>query len=264
MFNQNVEKFLIWIGITLLGFIIAKLSFIKINCPNLTKKSWITKLINFKENSDGSLYFQITQARLSNFHRVYDYLETTRSSLLIFFLANVNSRIHLDDISQLYLLLALFWIPIFGFIGELKGMGFSISPGSIKNLSLQAKIVLVLLIMTMLALMGFNGYLAYYEKILPYYLTGIIAIPTIYFALYKYYLSSSDGKWHIHHWFIGFYFCLCTRFDHWICNTFFMIFYSVFLQGSLAYGLTPIITAVTPSDMLYSDYVWTGDLYYDS
>lgn len=253
MFNIEVGKFLIWLGISFLGFVITKLSLFQIPLPFIKPGSWITTWMNLEE-IDGRMYLQLNHESFNHFHTVYDYLETLRSSLLIYFISDVSNRIHLDDPLQLLLLPVLIWSPIFGSISLIKGMDYSISPSSLKHLSPQAKVSLALLGLLLTGLTGFHCYLAYIENILPYYLAGIITVPLLYYGLYRVYLKYNGGYWHIHHWFIGFYLCLCTRFDNWISNFFFMVFYSVFLQGALAFGVTPIITA--PDVMMTTSKDW--------
>jgi hypothetical protein len=135
-------------------------------------------------------------------------------------------------------------IPVFGFIGDIKGMQFCISWSSLHNLTLQAMTTIILLITGLLSLVGYYIYLAYLDNIIGYYLVGMVAMPLFYAVIYWLYLkeSSSGGKWHVHHWWIGFYFSLLSRFDTVISNIAFMCFYGVFLQGALTYGVTPIIT----------------------
>ena len=74
--KDTVLKFVGWIGVNILGILIAKLSFRRIDCPNLANNPWFNSWLTFYEDdATGVKYFQIKYEYKSPYEKVLSYIQ---------------------------------------------------------------------------------------------------------------------------------------------------------------------------------------------
>lgn len=140
-------------------------------------------------------------------------------------------------------LLGYLSIPVFGLLGQIRGMSFSVVPNFWSRLSIQAKCTCVALVCYLTWILLWQLWLSYRCDELVEYVFWILFVPMVYYLIYKYWIQGSGRLWHVHHWFIGYYWSGIVRYSNSGGGLLFlmMIFWGVFLEGSIYYGATPII-----------------------
>lgn len=228
-----VFKFIIWLVFNTLGYCFVKLSLKKCIVP----KKLVPEISDVILLEDGN-QFDIGHDTKTDMQWINDILITIKLAMCQFYFANVMDRIdYYDPFQLIYIPLLITTIFLFGFMGEVKGMQTSCSPGSIKHWPLMSKIVYILVTIVLLAGLGYQIYLSYQTKIIFWYLISLVTTVLFYVALYS---GFSCNEIHIHHWFIGYMLCYYFRFDDVVSNCFYVILYGIFLQGSVSYGITSI------------------------
>lgn len=216
-------------ALTLLGISIGYLSFTPIRVP-AKYLSWFNEHFNLVDNT-----LVITR---ETFNRLQIFHYTLLSSLLILIMqcyGNCSER--------LFPALGMLSFPIFGFLGQVKGMQFSVTPNFWHGLSPIAKRTLVGLLLFFSLFISYQFYLAWLANEVLKYSILVTGVPLLYWAVFKFYLIIGDTNWHIHHWFIGYYGALVSRYDSILSNFVFAVLWGVFLEGVMTYGIIPIIHA---------------------
>ncbi len=213
---------------TVLGLITTQLSFSKIKVP--ASLLFLNKWIVIKGE-----YFQITYTPKTWQQQVVNCIRVLHYTLIVYYWGNVVER----DFSLWYCFLGLVVIPVFGTIQEIRGLEhFSLDPNSLKHLTPIGKVYLGILATMLPSILGYHFWLAKENSILEEYTLGIFGLIGMYIILYWLLRrETGDSSWHIHHWFIGYFYCLVCRFDCTSSKVLFCVFYSVFMQGSQVYYL---------------------------
>lgn len=167
----------------------------------------------------------------------------------MFYFGDIVSRFQTANDFLPYVAITAVVIPFFGCLARVKGLDLWISPDGIKHLTCASKIALGVLICTLGVLLAFHAHLAWQHHILGWYAAATFAIPLIYVGLYWLYLKHTNAPyWHVHHWWTGFYCALLFRFNHPVSKCAFAVSYAVYVQGAIAFGVTPIITGPGSED----------------
>lgn len=252
----------IWLTIHYVGLGIGYLSTRKIICNNIGNNPKFNSWIIFNTDNEGNKFFKIWVSYMTKQDRVVYLIHTLWVSLIMFAYGNIPNKMN-SFFDLFYLIPIYLMIPLFGFLGQVKALSnFSISPDYIRNMPLAGKITFTLLALLCTSLVSYHFYLAYLANELIYYILGVVFIPLFYTYLYKFWLQNyyadynnshaiigydddeqqvEKPNWHIHHWFVGFYFSLLFRYDTLVSQLAFSIFYGVFLEGAWIEGPLPII-----------------------
>lgn len=230
-----VFKFLIWIGVTAIGYIMAKISLAICIVP----KQLLPIAQEFVLLEDGN-EFDISHDNKTDIEWVTNILLTIKLAMCQFYFSDIMNRIDYNDPYQfIYIGLMITTIYMFGFMCQVKGMQTSCSPNSIKNWPLISKIVYGCVTIILIAGLSYEINLAYQDKTIVFYLLSLLVIAIFYIIMYCIFLRKNTII-HIHHWFIGYMLCYYFRHNTIVSNVFFSILYSIFLQGSVSFGLIPI------------------------
>lgn len=232
--NIEVFKFITWISIGLCGYYLGNLYLkIKLHLPSFCNCCLLL-------TNDNVCYLEFHNKSKIQF--VQDMTSFILYSSIYFYYSDIISRIDYDNSYKLfYIILYFFTILIFGIFGKIKGMQTSWSMNSMSDWPITSIIVYSIVAIIIIILFGYHFYLAYKQNILFYYILSIIAIISYYIFVYYYYVILDEQHTiHIHHWFIGHIGCLFFRFDNIISNISFIIFYGIFTQGVVNYGMTNI------------------------
>lgn len=235
---------LLWLGITLFGVGMTWVSRKRIYIHDHT---WWGRWFLIHQDS-GRWYLQISFDDLGHQGTFVNYQLIFYLTLLMAAYGNMSSKLLGDDGGAVvgfrwWHLLGYLSIPIFGLLGQVRGMEFSVVPGFWSRLSLQAKCACVLLVCFLSCVLSWQLWLAYCDHMVWGYLFGLIVVPLVYYVVYQSWVKSSGHSWHVHHWFIGYYWSGVVRYGdpYGISMFLMMIFWGVFLEGSIYYGATPII-----------------------
>lgn len=231
---------IVWLGVTIFGIGITWLSRNRIYIPH-NEVEWWSQWINLQEDPvKKRWYVKISFDDLGRQGTFVNYQLIFYLTLLMAAYGNMESK--LLELSWWHLL-GYLSIPIFGLMGEIKGMQFSVVPNFWSSLSIQAKCGCVILVCFLSSILSWQIWLAYLNDSILGYVFGLIIVPIVYYLVYKFWVKSSGRSWHIHHWFIGYYCSGIVRYEdpYGISLFLMMIFWGVFLEGSIYYGATPII-----------------------
>jgi len=134
--------------------------------------------------------------------------------------------------------LGLLSFPIFGYTAQIRALQFSITPYFWYKLSIIAKLFIAILFGLFSTIVLYQIYLS---KINGELIITIISTIPIMFYITNYYYLLESPKWHSYHWFIGYYMCIIARYDTFISNLIFSIFWGIFLEGAFTFGIIPIL-----------------------
>jgi len=165
---------------------------------------------------------------------------------VLFILISLTMYAYGNAFDRSFPLWGLLSLPIFGFLGQVKVLEcFVVTPDFFKNfdkLPPSTKSV-VMGVGGFIALQFFYQFmLAWYESELLSYLALISFVPFLYITSYQYYLPEHLTNIHVHHWFVGFYMTLISRYDTYVSNAVFTIFWGICMEGALTEGIIPILT----------------------
>lgn len=262
MFTTPIT-FLFWVATNVIGI---GIYYLGVRPFNVSKKTYerFNKYITFCYNEDNDQYFfEITHYNLTRPQQVVNMIVFVMLMMNSFYYANVNERF--NDWSDLWYLFYMLFVVVFGLIEEIKMGAVCLDPKDLKHLTLKQKIFLGCLSVLILTLVGYHIWLATFTNYLWWYISALVVVPSLYVAMYIYLLrgllkdkpkfiddyesderSESEANkykvgFHIHHWFVGFACSLFFRFDTFISKSAFLLFYSVFIQGALSFGIVSIL-----------------------
>ena len=242
------DAYLVWIGLTYLGALLAKITFWRIYWNEFSDSwlaSWLATWLVFQQDDLGNWYFQIKPSDMLPVQQVWDLLLLGVHASITFYYGNWVNRME-DEADLVYLVPYMLTIPIIGIIGQIKGMNYTINPEGLKSPSLPVKISLTGLCGLFVGLLWYHCQLAVAEGMIGYYLMGTFGIPMVYYGAYIYVKTRGMRPyWHFHYWFIGWYFSTMYRFDTVVSKVFSAILYGVFVQGTMLCGLSPVLSQPT-------------------
>ena len=242
-YNISVFKFMIWVSISALGYIIANICLIPIPCINPCYKCW-DKCIYLPKKK-----FILGHQKKTSYEWYRNISYTILFSILIYFISDLENRIEFDYELLILPLISFGTIPVYGVISQMTCLESSISKSSCKNYTGVQICAYTLVGCIIGATYGYQIYLSYLDKTIFYYILSQIVIVLYYIIMwYKYVKESINATIHIHHWFLSFGCCLLFRYNTIITNIMFSIMFGIFLEGSVCYGLVDIFKdKVTPS-----------------
>lgn len=233
------DRIIIWLfGITGLGTIVTWFGFRPVRIPNQWV-STINRVFRLKQ-IDGAWYLvnrPRVRTRVDMFH---EYYHIFLLSLVMYAYGNWENRV--NNMSW-WSWLGLISSPVFGWLGQLRGMEFSVVPNFWSHLTIQIKVSMVILVIFLIGYLSYQLWCSYYAGELVSFMSIMICIPTVYLMAYlgsrkKLRDKNMENRvsWHIHHWFIGYYLTLWSRYSSDVSNFCGMIFWGVFLEGAISYG----------------------------
>lgn len=227
-----VYKFIIWFIINNIAYFIGRIS---LQSFRINKKivSCLGKYIIFNDDN-----FDIEHHKKDAITHYNDYIIIMKYSMIQFYFGNIEDRIDYSIENMIYIIIFMLTIPIFGIIGRIKGLQISCSNKS--HWGLLGWITFTIVGLIIACNIGYHIYLAYYERIIYYYVGSMILLSLFLIGSYCVLCKKYDYNFHIHHWFIGIMLCYYFRFNNIISNISYAIAYGIFYQGVIAYGATSI------------------------
>ena len=227
---MTLFKFIVWVLIHYAGYFFGELFLKKCKC----RESIVDKLsscVDFDSDDD----FQIEHDDLNFAKRADTLLRIFYQSIIPFYLADVPGKMNSVE-SLLYLIPFFLIIPLFGVLGQCKGLQTSCSVHSCKEgWPWQSIVAYTLSTILVVFDLIWNTVMMPDDNILSYWLS--ILISSAFVGLLYLYAKQSDGTFHVHHWYIGFFGSLLNVTNDPVSTVYFMTLQGLYIEEAVDFRL---------------------------